>query len=194
MGKPRACNVLKNKKGMTLSEVIVALLIMTVLVTATIGMLFFSTNLFGEQSFFSQAKSIGDSVLEWAGQRLRYAERIVLTLQATEEIPANGERLFIGVDNVAAPVGRLYYQTPDMSAPLDVFGEEYYGAQRVAIECQSAGPKAVTLHVHVYLQEELRYSISNTMLLLNLKEEIVGEAVEGGTLVITATLPPPQGE
>lgn len=146
-----------NKKGMTLVEITVVLLIASILMTITGGILINSLGYFQDTTALSTDKSVGDGVLDFINSEIEYSSDV----RVQENQPNGNDWHCIYVEN-----GQLYR---DGKA---VFDEDYYYNKR-KLEINVNGFKnGYRLDMKIYLKKnnEIKYRTSHTFEFLNLKK------------------------
>ena len=186
----RIRGVLKNKKGMTLVEVLVASTITVMMVGVCISMLIAANNLFVENAALFQAKQIGDGVLDILVSELRYADAIeVGNAKKTDPLDPEQEQLYLSTD-VSTPheLGRLCYGSGKLIDDIDYLGENFYAGMDVKLEIAPVdAANAATIRVRVLRNSEEKYQNEITLQLPNCS--VQGESVLTMPTVITYSVP-----
>lgn len=146
-----------NKKGMTLVEITVVLLIASILMTITGGILINSLGYFQDTTELSTDKSVGDGILDFINSEIEYSSDV-----RVQEIKPDGDNW----NSIYVVNGQLYRNEKA------VFGEDYYYNKR-KLEIDVNGFKnGYRLDMKIYLKknDEIKYRISHTFEFLNLKK------------------------
>ena len=146
-----------NKKGMTLVEITVVLLIASILMTITGGILINSLGYFQDTTALSTDKSVGDGILDFINSEIEYSSDV----RIQENQPSGNDWHSIYVEN-----GQLYRDG------ASVFDEDYYYNKR-KLEINVNGFKnGYRLDMQIYLKknDEIKYRTSHTFEFLNLKK------------------------
>ena len=146
-----------NKKGMTLVEITVVLLIASILMTITGGILINSLGYFQDTTALSTDKSVGDGILDFINSEIEYSSDV----RIQENQPGGNDWHSIYVEN-----GQLYRDG------VAVFDEDYYYNKR-KLEINVNGFKnGYRLDMKIYLKKnnEIKYRTSHTFEFLNLKK------------------------
>ena len=185
----RIRGVLKNKKGMTLVEVLVASTITVMMVGVCISMLIAANNLFVENAALFQAKQIGDGVLDILVSELRYADVIEVGNEKKASLEPEQEQLYLSTD-VSTPdeFGRLCYGSGKLIDDIDYLGENFYAGMDVKLEIAPVdAANAATIRVRVLRNGEEKYQNEITLQLPNCS--VQGESVLTMPTVITYSVP-----
>jgi prepilin-type N-terminal cleavage/methylation domain-containing protein len=131
----------RSRKGFTLVEVIVALLIFAIVVAVAAGFLIFGGNFLNRSEQHAEDKRLAENTADYVKNRLLYATNVQVIRSDTPPSPSSdGEVIFIGSDtngdgspDELAHTGHLYYMRADGSAPVDVFGIGDYRGSLLAL-------------------------------------------------------------
>ena len=155
--KIRATSATKNRKGMTLVEVIVATVIAMIVIGLTGGMLISSTNFFGRTADRAEDERIASTILKFTLSELRFATDISAdSISSNPPKPVVGRGLLYCMDSSGHRVdkGMIAFKRPfDPDGARNVFGESFYGGRSVAIRMQPLKvdePKVIRIFVDVY--------------------------------------------
>lgn len=111
-------NLLKNKKGFTLVELIVTLAIMSIILLVAGNYLFFGNRIFSESEVKNTEKSIGDDIYNFMQERLTYATKI--EINASNDNKAKYNNVF------KQEVGNLYFGKKNVNSLENIYGDVYY--------------------------------------------------------------------
>jgi prepilin-type N-terminal cleavage/methylation domain-containing protein len=161
-----AKRLLTEKKGVTLVEVIITLLIAGILIAASSGLIIAGMNLVSNTANKTMDENIAEAVLDLASKRLYYAPVITASAITTGEIPqgaldGGNTVIYVGDDaGKAIPKGMIRLKRYDAAAGdnLNIFGDAFYHGRSVSLlytvdKVVQDEPKAVTLTVIVYDSE-----------------------------------------
>lgn len=164
--------ILRDRKGMTLVETVVAFVIAGLLIAATGALIISGLNLFNDTAARSFDKQIGDSTLDVVQKQLKYARSVT----PSDGLPQTGTAgaIFVGTAaNNPGEKGILYMKKTGVDSHVkEVFPEDgFYSGRTVSIgfsvEKKSKLPKAVTIMVNVYDGNDVSYRTSTSVQLLN---------------------------
>lgn len=172
-------DIISNKKGMTLVEVIVAMVIALIIIGATSSMIISGTNFFGKTASGVQDKEIARSVLNFVTTELRFATSIsVYNVDSAQPNPQinEGQIFTMNEQNQVSSTykGMLAFQRPDdHDAPRNVFGKDFYHGREIGIRVQTVSadePKVITVFVDVFNDDKLVTTDSATIQIPNVME------------------------
>ena len=138
-----------NKKGMTLVEITVVLLIASILMTITGGILINSLGYFQDTTALSTDKSVGDGILDFINSEIEYSSDV--RIQETK--PDGDDWHSIYVIN-----GQLYRDEKV------VFDEDYYYNKRKLEIDVNGFKKWLSFRYEIYLKKDndIKYRTSHT--------------------------------
>ncbi|MCQ4949563.1 hypothetical protein [Bittarella massiliensis (ex Durand et al. 2017)] len=163
------------RRGWTLVEVSVVLLLLVLVVALAGGMILSGGNLLGRSAQLGEEKLIGDTACQWLSGKLRYATELRL----------------VGGDDLSAPEavwleeGRLWYRNSGEGAPqpgqgIDYYGDAFYQGRTLSVTAALHDQYYLDLTVRVHRADgALCYTTRTTVKLLNL--QISGAPAEGPT-------------
>ena len=162
---------IRNKKGMTLVEVIVAMVIAVIVVGATGSLLVSSTNFFNNTASRAENERIASTILNFAMSELRFAKDIsVDSISSNPPNPVVGRGLIYMMDSSGrrAEKGMVGYKRPfDPDKARNIYGESFYNGRKVGIRMQPLDvdqPKVIRLFVDIYdKNDKLVYTDSGTL-------------------------------
>lgn len=169
--------VIKDRSGMTLVEVLVAMTIAVVVVTAAGGIFLFSANLSGKMGEMGIGKMKGDGLAEFVERQLKFAVQIQITCDEMTEAEAGYNHVLKFGQN-----GMVYLDGEDL------YGKNYYEGCRLVFTVEQAeeSSRVLSFDVDVMEAEEGVYSCRSSVRLANigLKPEwkIRCDADSGGTM------------
>ncbi|MDR0850875.1 MAG: type II secretion system GspH family protein [Clostridiales Family XIII bacterium] len=175
--KERFKRFLREKKGMTLVELIVAIAISVIVIGLSGGYLISSLNLFGHVADKDLDASIADTALSFITDELQFASAvtpitdldgttantILYVADKTSKNPTNGS-------------GILMFHRAGDSEAINLYGDSFYHGKTVGIQYEvnlvSGSTKAVTVTVDVYdAQGNKAISRSKSLRLLNAADD-----------------------
>lgn len=151
--------LLHSRKGMSLVEIVIALVISTILISAVSALLISGTNLFSHTANRDLDQNIAASMLDSIKKQLRYADSISVIAPNNLQTTLNGKHtvLYVGDENgVPAAQGYLWMKRAG-DAPgssINLFGGEFYHGRKTALiytvdRVDAGHPKAVTIQVAI---------------------------------------------
>lgn len=190
----------KSLKGFTMTEVLVTLVILSLIITLSSGMIMMSTNLVLKNAQLVNAQNQGISVYGDIERRIKYADKLLIT-DKTEEIDfydacntkSNEEKFLI---NGNIMVKNLKYDVngnfPAPFVPAEsffsffsineellnnkdtsfvVYNTETLKNQTCSVSIKKESDDHVRLSVKLYYRGELKYERTGSIKLLNVSEE-----------------------
>lgn len=164
-------------------EVIVAVAILVALIAVSLTSLISSNNLFVENASYAQYKQIGDAVLAFVADELRYAGSIAVDGRL-DTLQSGQERLYISDGAIIQEAGKLYYGNDQ--GDVNFFGDEFYAGTtlKLFIEGNSSTP---VIRVTLMRDDVVAYENEVTLQLPNCSVE--GSSLSGSASVITYSQP-----
>lgn len=145
-----------NKKGMTLVEITVVLLIACILMTITGGILINSLGYFQDTTELSIDKSVGDGILDFIKSEIEYSTDV-----RVRETKPEGDNWH----NIYVQNGQLYRDDKI------VFSDDYYNNRRLQIDVNGfKNGYRLDMKISLKSNDETMYRTSHTFELLNLKK------------------------
>jgi prepilin-type N-terminal cleavage/methylation domain-containing protein len=133
MIKVRSKQMLKDQKGMTLIELIVAMIISAIILALSGGYIISSMNLFNHVSSRGMDSASADEILSVVSGQVEFAESITV-LNTVADATAGSTLLYVG-DASGAPAadgrGYLWLRRTLDTTPINVFGEAFYHRNKV---------------------------------------------------------------
>jgi prepilin-type N-terminal cleavage/methylation domain-containing protein len=179
------------KKGFTLAEVIVVLLISTILVGISGSFLITSTNLLGHVENSAAQKEIADMTADFVKDRLLYAQNVsIVEAETPPALPAGSEVLFVGNEDGTAieNQGYLFAQRGDEAQPVNVFGSALYQRFQISLDFSATvaaaqgQPKTFGVSIYACANGQRGYSDKKTFRLVNShdgNEPLASRAISG---------------
>ncbi len=155
-------NALKSKKGFTLVEVIVSLLIVSIILAFATSFFFVGQKLFSNSIKNSNNKIVGDNVLSFLSEKLKYADKIQILNNSSVS---------------SAKYTGIFYMTNNMlgfdkasSKNNNIYGESYYNGNRLRVTVTVLDKTSMNISVSVISSSltEVLYSTNNVIKILNL--------------------------
>lgn len=156
-----------NNKGMTLVEIVIVLLIASIAMTITGGILINSLGYFQDTTELSTDKTAGDGVLDFIKNEIQYSTKV----SVQRDIPSDEDwhSLYIQDD-------QLYKDDDPVFTKTDTKKGDYYGNRKLEIEtnCFNNGYR---MDMKIYLNtgsgtnKETKYKVTHTFEFLNLKKD-----------------------
>ena len=124
-----------DKRGMTLIEMIISLVILSILMTSTLGMISSSMSIFSSTSVAAMDRMVGNSVFSTLQSTLKYATKITLS---TDPIPESTSQAFYINAPADQDSGKLMYRR-DGESYASLYDESFYKGRTVQYSIHQAG-------------------------------------------------------
>lgn len=156
-----------NNKGMTLVEIVIVLLIASIAMTITGGILINSLGYFQDTTELSTDKTAGDGVLDFIKNEIQYSTKV----SVQKDIPSNDDWHCLYVQN-----DQLYKDSDPVFTKTNTKKGDYYGNRKLEIKtnCFNNGYR---MDMEIYLNtgsgtnKETKYKVTHTFEFLNLKKD-----------------------
>lgn len=163
---------LKNdKRGMTLIEMIISLVILSILMTSTMGMLTSSISIFTSTSMAALDKMVGNSVFNTIENAAKYATHMKLVDRGTA-VDESEYVQKISIENLEPETdsGKLWYKMDGEASSVNLFSDDFYMGRTVQYKIQKVGSdhKHIKLSVTVYREGEPCYARDGVIKCVNL--------------------------
>lgn len=162
-----------NKKGVTLIELLVSLLILSIIATIAASLIFSSTSIYEKGSQSNLDKLVADEIYKELSGNLLYATKLtVAQSEAEKPKPAEGSFSAYSVRD-----GRLYLDGKDL------FGEEFYHGRTLSIQVKAYDKSKLSIQILLLDPKgEQAYQTGSTITILNI--QLTGNTIKGkvGTL------------
>lgn len=193
-------SVLKQRKGMTLIETVITLLIAGILIAATGALIISGLNLFQDTAARNLDQQIGDNVLEIVREQILYSKSVTIEENVTsfsEDSVGTSGAIFVGTGpSTPANKGKLYIKRAGEDEEVfDVYPQDnFYAGRKLTLQLtvdKVKPQKALTLTVKVMDGDDSKYVKSTSFQLLNSSELDAPFAAQtwptGGPAVIVFT-------
>lgn len=151
-----------NNKGITMVELMVTLLILSIVIVLAGSMLLSSGNIFTHSAQMNTNKLAADSVYKYLSERLIFAERMQI-LYPDDSIQPRYRTTFHIQD------GRLYEKTAD--GDRDVYGDAFYQGRTLAVTARAYASHKLELTVEVRATAgTVLYRTSSTIDAVNVRQ------------------------
>lgn len=160
---------LKNdKRGMTLIEMIISLVILSILMTSTLGMITSSMSIFSSTSLAALDRMVGNSVYQTLESSLRYATH--LTISNTPDTTLTSQSFYVGNVDAATNSGSVMYRAEGDTNYLSLYSPEFYGNRSVQYSVTEVGSdgRHVKITVKIFRDGEAVYTKEATIKCVNL--------------------------
>lgn len=163
-----------------------AITILVLLIGVGMSTLVTSNNLFIENASHAQCKQIGDAVLDFVANEIRYAGSVTIDGTMGGALVDGQERLYISADgSLISEAGKLYYGNAD--GDIDFYGDDFYAGTTLKLFIQG-GSNTPTIRVTLLREDEtVAYQNEQTLQLPNCS--VSGTSTDGFPTVITYTQP-----
>lgn len=157
-----------DKRGMTLIEMIISLVILSILMTSTMGMITSSMSIFTSTSMAALDRMVGNSVYQTLESSLKYATH--LTISETQDNSLSSQSFCIGnVDN-ATNSGSVMYRAEGEADYLSLYSPEFYGNRTIQYSVKEVGTdhRHVEITVKIFRDGEVVYTKDSIIKCVNL--------------------------
>ncbi|MDR0885209.1 MAG: prepilin-type N-terminal cleavage/methylation domain-containing protein [Clostridiales Family XIII bacterium] len=169
------------KKGFTLVETIVAIVIAIIVIVAVSAFLIFGLNIMGNTVNHADNQQVADMASDFIRDQLQYAKSIEVVTSSSMELPtpSSGQALlYIGTSDATslAKEGYVFYKRASDSNPArNVFGSDFYGQTKIALDYKATVQatdlkKVVDINVLTYRDEKQVYRVKHAFKLVNSEE------------------------
>jgi len=163
--------LLKSTKGFTMVEMVVSMLIVSIILVFATSFLFTGQNLFDNTIKGNSSKLIGDNVINFVSERLKYASDIEVR-NNSNVTNAKYQNVFSVNSN-----GYLGFKNPTFSDE-NVFGNEFYSKNSIKATVKVLENNCISITVIVFDVDKVSelYSTTNVIKLMNIN--VSGNSVE----------------
>lgn len=183
----------KNTKlGMTLVEMIISLVVLSILMTSTMGIIISSSNIFVSTSKATIDKRVGNAVFDLLENIIKYTTH----LEISDTVNAGMAQNFSIGEQVETDVGvggKLYYQSEKcfsenngVKSPAPLYDSSFYGDRSLQYELTPIDTKHVEITVRVIRENRYVYQRSSVIRCVNLA--LIGGA-NGNSIVKKSSAP-----
>ncbi len=162
-----------DKRGMTLIEMIISLVILSILMTSTMGMIISSNNIFVSTSQAALDRMVGNSVYSTLESMLKYSTS--LTISATPKTTNKQQSIMISVSDNDTTSGKLMYREKadddgNASEYISLYSDSFYNSRTVKYRIVETGKdqRHVDMTVEVYRDGKCVFSKDAVIKCLNL--------------------------
>ncbi len=153
---------IKNRKGFSLVEVIVSMLIVSIILTFATSFLFTGEKMFANSIKGNTGKMIGDNVLEFISERLTYATNIEVIKSADLSSAKYKNIIYMN------PEKTIGFKTP-ISNKENLYSTDYYNGNTIKLIVIVLPDNCMKVTVKVMDKGEEQYSTYSVIKLMNLK-------------------------
>ena len=155
-------NNIKNRKGFSLVEVIVSMLIVSIILTFATSFFFTGEKMFANSIKGNTSKMIGDNVLEFISEKLTYATNVEV-LKDSNVSSAKYNNVFYM--NSEKTIG---FKTP-ISNKDNLYSTDYYNGYTIKLIVTVMPENCLKVTIKVMDNDNEQYSTYNVIKLINLK-------------------------
>lgn len=162
-----------DKRGMTLIEMVISLVILSILMTSTMGMIISSNNIFISTSQAALDRLVGNSVYSTLESVLKYSTS--LTISATPKNDNKQQSFMVSVSDSATDSGKIMYRGKadddgNASNYISLYTQSFYNNRTVQYRIVETGKdqRHVDMQVKVYRDGKLVFSKDAVIKCLNL--------------------------
>lgn len=163
---------MKNNRGFTLVEIIVACVIVSIAMAFAAGILLTSFNLTSRSAAANESKMIGDTVYNWISDRLTYASNLQI-LNGQDTTTAAKYSNTLRIEN-----GKLLVKM-EGGTEYSLYGNDFYGNTEIRMTVQALDSNKVRLAVEVLDGDTVCYRTGSTIQILNIA--VTGGSISGVT-------------
>ncbi|NLL63189.1 MAG: prepilin-type N-terminal cleavage/methylation domain-containing protein [Ruminococcaceae bacterium] len=169
-------NLRNNKLGMTLLEMIISLVILSILTTSTMGMILSGNTLFISTSQSAMDKRVANSVFDLMESVLKYSTH--LEVYNSGATPSQPRQQFISLTETDSDTqsGVILFKSKDSDYPVNLYDQSFYSGRTVQYSVKKAGisNKHIRLVVSTYRDGKLKYTREAIIKCVNLGLVSVG--------------------
>ena len=170
-------NFRNNKLGMTLVEMVVSLIVLSILTTSTMGIIISSNNIFVSSSSAALDRQVGGHVFETLSSIIKYSTH--MDIYDSTNAPSNETAQSISLKDIDSSTnsGKIYFKHADSTEAVNLYDNGFYGTRTVQYIIQSydEGNRHVKLTVRVYRDSKMRYELSRVIKCINLGLNATGD-------------------
>ena len=162
-----------NKLGMTLIEMVISLVILGILMSATMGMIISSNNIFISTSKAALDRMVGNYVFQTIEKSTRYATHMKIA-DHTDALDNDYKQSFsLGdVQDAGTPQesGKLFVKTEKATEAMNLYGDGFYGNRTIQYKFEKVpnSDKHVHITVTVFREGKARFKREGTVKCVNL--------------------------
>lgn len=166
----------RNKKGFTLVEVIVSLLVVSIILAFATSFFFVGEKLFSNSTKGNTRKMVGDNVLNFVSDRLKYSSKLEIRNNSSmTDAKYSNNILWLNSNK------KLCFKTSGTDLG-DIFGDSFYNQNSISVTVQVLPNYNLKVEVKVLdIDNKEVYSTSSVIKLMNMDNtkttvEIVGSS------------------
>ena len=145
---------MKNNKGMTLVELVVALAVTSIILASVGSILFLSFKVFNDVNQSNEDKLIGDTVYEFIVDKVIMASSLEIVNEQNIVVDET-DTITINTD------GRFIYNG------VDLYGDVYYNNKKLTLSISQYGTDTVSVNVFVWEDNKITYTAGSVVKMLN---------------------------
>ncbi len=151
-------------KGVTLVEVIVSMLIVSIILIFATSFFFTGGNMFSNSVTNNNAKIQGDSILKFVSDNLKYASKVEILSTSSDAFSKYSNAFYIKNDTLGLKKDGLVTD--------NVYGDDFYGGNILQIIANTSKTNSIVITVKILDENNnVKYSTSDTIKLVNLSIE-----------------------
>lgn len=169
-----------DKRGMTLIEMIISLVILSILMTSTLGMITSSMSIFTSTSMAAIDRMVGNSVYQTLESALKYSTH--LTISETPDTTRTSQSFCVRITDPDTNSGNVEYRAEGDDAYLSLYNSEFYGNRSIqyAIEEVGSDNRHVKITVKIFREGNVVYTKDSVIKCVNLA--IVKSSVDDNSI------------
>ncbi len=156
-----------DKRGMTLIEMIISLVILSILMTSTLGMITSSMSIFTSTSMAAIDRMVGNSVYQTLESSLKYATH--LTISETADPERTSQSFYVSISDPDTNSGTIMYRA-EGDDYLSLYNSEFYGGRTIQYSVEEVGSdnRHVKITVNIYREGKVVYTKDSVIKCINL--------------------------
>lgn len=143
-----------NKKGFTLIELVVALLVTAIVIASVGGILYSTYKTFYGITDANENKMIGDTVYNYLTDKITITSELTIVNEQSD-ILDNGDTVTVDTN------GRLLYNG------VDIYGDAFYNNKKISFSVSEYSINSVSVNVYVWRGSTNIYEVGSVIKMLN---------------------------
>ncbi len=153
---------IKNRKGFSLVEVIVSMLIVSIILTFATSFFFTGEKMFANSVKGNTSKMIGDNVLEFISEKLTYATNVEVLKNTNVSSAKYANVIYMNSEKTIA------FKT-SISNKENLYSKDYYNGNTIKLIVAVLPDNCIKVTIKVLDKDEEQYSTYNVIKPINLK-------------------------
>ena len=173
---------IKNRKGFTLVEVIVSMLIVSIILTFATSFFFTGEKMFANSIKGNTSKLIGDNVLEFISDKLTYSTNVEVLKNADVSSAKYNNVIYMNSEKT------IGFKTP-ISNKDNIYSTDYYNGYTIKLIVTVMPESCIKVTIKVMDKDEEQYSTYNVIKLININ--LLNNSVEVNEALISKDIENP---